>query len=99
MSSPVTTARSELESESEADADLGSESDSSTVVYDHEPFEAFKARVLELCQTVLAPSSGGISIERVRGGGFNRIIGISIASNEGPAASQYILRVPRFEAA
>lgn len=97
MSSPVATPESESEVESELE--LESESDSSTVVYDHESFETFKARVLELCQTVLAPSSSQISIERLRGGGFNRIIGISIISNESPAASQYILRVPRFEAA
>lgn len=35
----------------------------------------------------------------MHGGGFNRIIGVSVTSNESPAVSQYILRIPRFEAA
>jgi len=89
MSSEVATPESEVESES----------DPSTVVYNHEPFETFKTRALELCQTVLAPSNGEISIERMHGGGFNRIIGVSVTTSESPAVSQYILRVPRFEVA
>jgi hypothetical protein len=77
MSSEITTPESEVESE------FGS----STVVYDHEPFETFKARVLELCQTVLAPSNGKILVERMQGGGFNRIIGVSLTSSENPTVS------------
>ena len=47
---------------------------------------------------MLAPlNRGEISVERTRGGGFNRIIGISVASIESPTFSQYILRTPRFE--
>jgi len=89
-----------MSSEVEAsEVEAESQSDSSTVVYDHEPFETFKARVLELCQTVLAPSNSEISIERMHGGGFNRIIGVSVTSSESPAVSQYVLRVPRFEVA
>ncbi|KAJ5570148.1 uncharacterized protein N7459_009578 [Penicillium hispanicum] len=80
-------------------SEVDSQSDSSTVVYDHEPFEAFQARVLKLCQTVLVPASGKISIERMRGGGFNRIIGVVVTSSEHRAVNQYILRVPRFEGA
>lgn len=75
-----------------------SDSDSSTVVYDQEPFETFQARVLELSQYVLGVN-GNISVERMHGGGFNRIIGVSVAGNERPTASQYILRIPLFEAA
>ena len=61
--------------------------------------ETFKARVLELCQKVLAPSNSDISIERIHGGGFNKVIGISVTSSESPTISQYITRVPRFEVA
>lgn len=43
------------------------------------------------------PSNGKISMERMHGGGFNRIIGVSITTSESPAISQYILRIPRFE--
>ncbi|TAQ90605.1 hypothetical protein B7494_g1058 [Chlorociboria aeruginascens] len=89
MSPEVATPKSEVESES----------DSSTVFYDHEPFETFSARGLELCQTVPAPSNSQISIERMHEGGFNRIIGVSITTNESLAVSQYILRIPRFEVA
>lgn len=74
-----------------------SESDSSTADYDHEPFETFKVKALELCSTVLAPSHGKISVEQMHGGGFNRITGVSVCGSEGSAASQYILRVPRFQ--
>ncbi|OKP12743.1 hypothetical protein PENSUB_1475 [Penicillium subrubescens] len=49
-------------------------SDSSTLVYGHEPFETFQVRVLKLCQAVLNPA-GDITIERMNGGGFNRIDG------------------------
>lgn len=79
--------------------EVESQSDSSTLVYDHEPFETFQARALKLCQTVLPPADGKISIERMHGGGFNRIIGVSVVSDEDPVVGQYILRVPRFEAA
>ena len=72
-------------------------SDSSTIVNDHEPFETFKTRVFQLFQDVFGPiSDKELSIERLRGGGFNKIIGVSIAKSP---ARQYILRVPRFEAA
>jgi aminoglycoside phosphotransferase (APT) family kinase protein len=89
MSSEAATPESEVESES----------DSSTVVYGHEPFETFKVRVLGLCQTVLAPSNAQISIERMHGGGFNRIIGVSVTTSESPTVSHYIVRIPRFEVA
>ncbi|KAL4866811.1 hypothetical protein BDV12DRAFT_172294 [Aspergillus spectabilis] len=75
------------------------ESDSSTVVYDHEPFETFKARVLGLCQTVLISADDKISIELMYGGGFNRNIGVHVPCSEHTAISQYVLRIPRFEAA
>ncbi|KAJ5115669.1 hypothetical protein N7456_000017 [Penicillium angulare] len=67
-----------------------SHSDPSTYTYDHEPFETCKSRALQLGQEVLTPSNGELSIERMRGGGFNRIIGLS-------TTKQYILRIPRFE--
>ena len=77
-------------------------SDSSTLVYDHEPFETFQARVLKLCETSLTPARGTTSIERMQGGGFNRIIGVTVTSSnagEHDTVKQYILRIPRFEAA
>jgi len=81
---------------------LGSEaaSDTSTAVYDQEPFETFQARVLKLCQTVFGSlTSKETSVERLRGGGFNRIIGISIIAKDCATPKEYILRIPRFDAA
>ncbi|KAL4946725.1 kinase-like domain-containing protein [Aspergillus oleicola] len=94
MSADFEDAAPDLDTDSQC-----SQSDSSTVIYDHEPFEIFKARVLKLAQTVLNPANGEISIERMHGGGFNRIIGVSVTSDNGPATGQYVLRVSRFEAA
>lgn len=83
-------------------SEVDSASDSSTVVYDHEPFETFQTRALRLCQSVLAPGAGVVSIEKMQGGGFNRIIGVTVTSSDAskrPVLEQYILRIPRFEAA
>ncbi|KAL4962146.1 phosphotransferase family protein [Aspergillus stella-maris] len=81
------------------DSDTNSQSDPSTLVYDHEPFDTFKARVLELASNVLNTANGELSIERMQGGGFNRIIGISVTNENGASTDQYVLRIPRFEAA
>lgn len=92
MSSEVATPGSEVAApKSEVaspELEVESQSDSSTLVYDHEPFETSQARALKLCQTVLPPADGKISIERMHGGGFNRIIGVSVVSDEHPPASQ-----------
>jgi len=81
-------------------ASSDSESDSSSVVYDHEPFATFRLRVLELTQSLwVGASPNEIAIERMAGGGFNRIIGISRAIGSQEEKIQYVLRVPRFEAA
>ncbi|KAL4796819.1 hypothetical protein BDV19DRAFT_360501 [Aspergillus venezuelensis] len=82
-----------------SDSDTNSQSDPSTLVYDHEPFDTFKTRVLKLASNVFNTANATISIERMQGGGFNRIIGISVASETGASTGQYILRIPRFEAA
>ncbi|CAI7581210.1 unnamed protein product [Penicillium bialowiezense] len=69
-------------------SEIDSVSDSSTLVYDHEPFETFQARALKLCETALGAASGKTSIERMQGGGD---------AGERPALEQYILRIPRLE--
>ena len=89
----------EIASESDHDSDSEYESDSSTIVYDHEPFEKFQTQVLTLCYKLFDKFSDDISVERKRGGGFNRIIGISLVDKENFAVKEYILRVPRFDAA
>lgn len=82
------------------------ESDSSSVVYDHEPFDTFRHRVLALALSIWRDGKPDeFTIERLPGGGFNRIIGltrrrINVQSNTSANANtQYILRIPRFDAA
>lgn len=93
------------------------ESESSTIVYGHESFNQFQLKVLAFARSSIWPHSGGtdnITVERLRGGGFNRIIGLTMTSNpskdrdltenqpkEGrssEAVIEYILRIPRFDA-
>ena len=93
MSQPPSSPSTETEI-----SDAGSES--STIVWGHEPFDSFRNRVLELAQTLWATSStDDIEIERMAGGGFNRVIGISRKVSGHEEREQYVLRVPRFDAA
>lgn len=76
------------------------QSDTSTLVYDQEPFEQYVSRVKDLIHTIWpAVANEDISVERMKGGAFNRIIGFSIPDQDGANRGQYILRIPRFEAA
>ncbi|KAI4862922.1 hypothetical protein F4820DRAFT_393044 [Hypoxylon rubiginosum] len=75
------------------------ESDSSTVVYDHEPFNTFHSRVLNFALHKIWPDAAPdeISVERMAGGGYNRVIGISRQPAEHPGIQiRYIIRIPRF---
>lgn len=81
-----------------SDAMSDSGSDTSTLVYDHECFESFQSRVLSLSSAIFAPDEGSVvTVERMRGGGFNRIIGISVNENGQAIPSHYICRIPRFD--
>lgn len=93
-------------------------SKSSSIVYGHEPFTQFQTKVLAFAQSQIWPHSdvrNKITIERLRGGTYNRIIGLTFTKSESETqdltssqsieerasetAAQYILRIPRFEAA
>lgn len=102
MSSRPASLHSEPESDhSESESDV--ESESSTVVYDHESFDTFRNRVLLFVGKTIWPDAPteNIAIERMRGGGFNRIIGLKLLVGEEAVSypMQHILRVPRFDAA
>lgn len=79
------------------------ESDSSSVVYDHEPFATFRHSVLALAVSSIWPDSvpKEIAVERLPGGGFNRIIALTRQRSDAQpdTKTQYILRIPRFDAA
>ncbi|KAK0118053.1 hypothetical protein ONS95_012362 [Cadophora gregata] len=64
---------------------------SSTVQYCQEQFDAYKIKVIQLCHDVgLGEPS---EIERMEGGSFNRVVGLTFPSADKP---QYVLRVPRY---
>lgn len=75
-------------------------SESSSIVYeDQESFGTFKDRVRALCRT-LWPwiASEQFTIERMHGGSFNRVIGITVPSMSGNILEEnYVLRIPRFD--
>ena len=60
----------------------------STLLYGHEPLETLQHRVVDLCRTVL--DKGSPTIERIHGGGFNRVIGLRLPGCD------YILRIARY---
>ncbi|KAG8724883.1 hypothetical protein FRC09_012546 [Ceratobasidium sp. 395] len=80
-------------SDSDGGSDSGSET--STLEYSHEPFETYQALVRELLCDLHGPGAGGVAeIVRLPGGGFNRIIGVTISLSSN--SKHLILRVPRF---
>ena len=96
----------------------------STFEFNHESFETFTLKVIELCHTVwpsavrktmaqtfitnrlasllrtkkpaLCKASTTFGIERLTGGSFNRVIGITVTDKVSKQISRYILRIPRF---
>lgn len=75
---------------------------SSSIEYQHEPFVTFQRRVLSFANNTIWPDANAsdIVVERLKGGSFNRIIGLTRKSHEEPYnAINYILRIPRFDAA
>jgi aminoglycoside phosphotransferase (APT) family kinase protein len=75
-------------------------SESSTVEWEHEPFDSFRTKVLEFALTFWdGVDADDIEVSRMKGGGFNRIIGISRKVPEQGRSVDYILRIPRFDAA
>ena len=110
------------------------ESETSTVLFDHTPFEEYKTQVQQLCHLLWSPSSaskapslsskeirGAFSsrilgvlrkkkatpalepktpskqflIERMAGGSYNRVTGITILDSDGKEDTRLVLRVPR----
>jgi len=58
--------------------------------YAHEAFETFQFKVIQLC---LNTGFGEPSeIQRMKGGAFNRVIGLAFALRE---PQSYVLRIPR----
>ena len=86
----------ELENQDEDHSD--EESDSSTLVYDHEQFETFQIKVLDFALTHWnGVDRDDIKVSRMKGGGYNRVIGISIkAASEKVRYMTSIAHLPSF---
>ncbi|KAI0849181.1 kinase-like domain-containing protein [Daldinia vernicosa] len=73
----------------------------STVLWDHDAFETYQFSVLEFALYNIWPGANlnDIIIERLKGGGFNRIIGLTRKGNSrtNSADVQYIVRIPRHD--
>lgn len=61
----------------------------STVEHEHEPYETFHVKALALARSLFG-DSGVITVERMRGGSFNRVVGIHVNNQ-----ATYVLRIPR----
>jgi hypothetical protein len=76
-------------SESTSDCDSCAASQTSTDLYDHEPFETFAHKVHSLLTTIF-PDDLFIHVERISGGSYNRVVRGVLGSR------RVIVRIPRF---
>ncbi|KAI4166669.1 MAG: hypothetical protein LQ343_007853 [Gyalolechia ehrenbergii] len=72
-------------------------SETSTLIYGQAPFSEYSSVVQKLCRHLWPSATEDFEIERLKGGGFNRVIGITAPDRVSQAPAQYILRIPRFE--
>ena len=74
-------------------------SETTTVVYDHETWDDFAPRVHQLCRQLWPSASKDedFIVEKLKGGSYNRIIGIETPPSISDAHGRYILRIPRFD--
>jgi len=63
---------------------------SSTDEYCQEPFETYQHKVSQLCRDIGLGEL--LKIERMKGGSFNRVVGLTFPS---PTQRDYVLRIPR----
>ncbi|KAG6354633.1 hypothetical protein INS49_004651 [Diaporthe citri] len=99
-----------------SDSSSDAQSESSTIIYDHESFAQFQAKVLAFtrsCTWLPSYDEDEITVERLHGGTFNRVIGLTFTSSQrkdqdltsspptekrtSETVSNYILRIPRFK--
>jgi hypothetical protein len=87
-----------LDYSSKSDSDV--ESETSTAIYEQEPFNTYQNRVQNLLASLFGENAAEIAaITRLEGGSYNRIIGIVIPSSTNAVSASkedLILRIPRF---
>jgi hypothetical protein len=72
------------EEEEHHDDESDQESCGSTYCYEQEHFETFKHKVVALCESLWPHRKGQINVQRLSGGSYHRIIGISIIPIKAP---------------
>ena len=90
----------EVNSEDDGSDTCSTHSETSTVEYQQEPFETFQEKARLLAQQTIWPDaqSSDIEVERMAGGNFNRIIGLTLKTRDADAPDiKVVLRVPRDE--
>jgi hypothetical protein len=90
-SNPEDSENSDHASEGEGGGDCHNECETSTVIYDQEPFEELRQKVVQLCVDLgLGEPS---EVERMSGGDLHRVVGLAFPFEKQPS---YVLRMPRF---
>ena len=76
-------------------------SNTTSIVYDHETWDDYVPRVHQLCRQLWPSASEheDFILEKMKGGSYNRIIGIQTPPSTKDSHGRYILRIPRFERA
>lgn len=113
-SSPASDSSDSSPDSSSSDA----QSESSSIVYGHESFAQFQVKVLAFARSCIwlpSDDEDEITVERLQGGTYNRVIGLAFTSSQrndqdltsspltekraSETVAKYILRIPRFETA
>ncbi|KAL8646574.1 MAG: hypothetical protein Q9210_006057 [Variospora velana] len=71
-------------------------SPTSTDTYEQVPYAQYIPAVRELCQKLWPSASGEFVLERLKGGSFNRVIGITAPDPVTRVPTKYVLRISRF---
>jgi aminoglycoside phosphotransferase (APT) family kinase protein len=79
--------------ESTSDCDSCASSQTSTDLYDHEPFETFAHKVHSLLTTIF-PDDLPIQVKRVSGGSYNRVV-CGVLGYDQQSPRRVIVRIPR----
>ena len=88
----IADARDGDESTSNCDSRVSSQT--STDLYDHEPFETFAYKIHRLL-TIIFPGDLPIQVERMSGGSYNRVVCGVLGYDQDPPR-RVVVRVPRF---
>lgn len=75
----------------EEELDGSGSSVASEAQWGHEPFDILKPKVGQLCKNFADLLGQPSSIDNMKGGGFNRVVGLKFA----PSNAEFVLRIPR----